>query len=213
MDNDNYMVIQGWMRKVLGLKGNELLVFALIYGFSQDGDSEFYGSWSYIAEWTGASKQTINNTLKSLCDKGLIQKRVTSKNGIRFCSYKVSPNLTGGQKILSGVVKKLDRGGQKTEPNNIRDNTTDINNTPLTPQRGKRFIPPTVDEVKAYCLERQNGIDAQTFVDFYESKGWMIGKSKMKDWKAAVRTWERNRKGSQQSTGNPYIDMLKEGRF
>lgn len=54
-----------------------------------------------------------------------------------------------------------------------------------------RFTPPTLEEVEAYCLERNNGIDAQTFIDFYSAKGWMIGKNKMKDWKASVRTWER----------------------
>lgn len=57
------------------------------------------------------------------------------------------------------------------------------------------FKPPTLEEVKEYCWERNNGIDAQQFIDFYSSKGWMIGKNKMKDWKAAVRTWEqRNNK-------------------
>lgn len=61
-------------------------------------------------------------------------------------------------------------------------------------EKAKRFIPPSVEEVEQYCLERSNNIDAQSFIDFYESKGWMIGKSKMKDWKAAVRTWERSRK-------------------
>ena len=59
----------------------------------------------------------------------------------------------------------------------------------------KRFVPPSFDEVQAYCSERGNGIDAQAFIDFYASKGWMVGKTKMTDWKAAVRTWEsRNRK-------------------
>lgn len=61
-------------------------------------------------------------------------------------------------------------------------------------EKAKRFIPPNVEEVEQYCLERSNNIDAQSFIDFYESKGWMIGKNKMKDWKAAVRTWERSRK-------------------
>ena len=56
----------------------------------------------------------------------------------------------------------------------------------------KIFKPPTVDDVRAYCTERGNGVNPQSFVDFYESKGWMIGKNKMKDWKAAVRTWERS---------------------
>lgn len=55
-----------------------------------------------------------------------------------------------------------------------------------------RFTPPDVIEVQAYCYERNNNVDAQAFVDFYSSKGWMVGKNKMKDWKAAVRTWERS---------------------
>lgn len=61
-------------------------------------------------------------------------------------------------------------------------------------EKAKRFIPPSVEEVEQYCIERSNNIEAQSFIDFYESKGWMIGKNKMKDWKAAVRTWERSRK-------------------
>lgn len=56
----------------------------------------------------------------------------------------------------------------------------------------KIFKPPTVEDIRAYCTERGNRVDPQSFVDFYESKGWMIGKNKMKDWKAAVRTWERS---------------------
>ena len=56
----------------------------------------------------------------------------------------------------------------------------------------RRFSPPSVEEVRAYCEERKNNVDPESFVNFYESKGWMVGKNKMKDWKAAVRTWERN---------------------
>lgn len=56
-----------------------------------------------------------------------------------------------------------------------------------------RFIPPTVDDVRAYCQERANDVDPEKFVNFYESKGWMVGKNKMKDWKACVRTWEQKR--------------------
>ncbi len=55
-----------------------------------------------------------------------------------------------------------------------------------------RFTPPNVEEVAAYCQERGNGVDASRFVDFYSSKGWMVGKTKMKDWQAAVRNWERS---------------------
>lgn len=56
----------------------------------------------------------------------------------------------------------------------------------------KRFSPPTLEEVKAYCIERNNNVDAEHFIDYYTSNGWLVGKNKMKDWKAAVRTWERN---------------------
>ena len=59
-------------------------------------------------------------------------------------------------------------------------------------QKRKRFVPPTLEEVKAYCAERKNNVDAARFIDYYTANGWLIGKNKMKDWKAAVRTWERN---------------------
>lgn len=55
-----------------------------------------------------------------------------------------------------------------------------------------KFVPPTKEQVREYCQERENNVDPENFVDFYTGKGWMIGKNKMKDWKAAVRTWERN---------------------
>jgi hypothetical protein len=67
--------------------------------------------------------------------------------------------------------------------------------------KGKRFVPPTVDEVRAYCRERQNGVDAERFIDYYTSNGWFVGKNKMKDWKAAVRTWERNNYGNKNAVG------------
>ena len=55
------------------------------------------------------------------------------------------------------------------------------------------FFPPSVEDVRAYCQERKNSVDPEAFVDFYTSKGWLIGKNRMKDWRAAVRTWERER--------------------
>lgn len=100
-------------------------------------------------------------------------------------------------------------------------NQEPVSNTPLTPHGGdvfgdagdspreeqtgspdaekpraqrKRFVPPTVEEVAAYCRERQNGIDPEAFVDFYTAKGWLVGKSPMKDWRSAVRTWEHDRR-------------------
>lgn len=61
-------------------------------------------------------------------------------------------------------------------------------------ERSIRVARPTIEDVRAYCEERQNGIDAQRFIDYYESNGWKVGRSTMKDWKAAVRNWERREK-------------------
>ena len=92
--------------------------------------------------------------------------------------------------------------------NSLSISCVDVNNN-ITPEKEKeeskeiggaggkgkktprRFAKPSVEEVQAYCDERDNGVDARSFVDFYESKGWMVGKNPMKDWKAAVRTWEQ----------------------
>lgn len=60
--------------------------------------------------------------------------------------------------------------------------------------KAKNFKKPTIEEIQAYCMERKNSVDAQTFFDFYESKGWKIGTAKMKDWRASVRNWERRQR-------------------
>lgn len=79
------------------------------------------------------------------------------------------------------------------------------------PPRAPRFTPPSVEEVAEYCRERENRVDPQRFVDFYASKGWLVGRAKMKDWKAAVRTWEgRGQKGDRDIT-NPDRYDYKEG--
>ena len=75
--------------------------------------------------------------------------------------------------------------------NNITNSISNITNI------SNRFIKPSIEEVEQYCLERKNKIDAQYFIDYYESKGWLIGKNKMKNWKAAIRTWERRTKKEQ----------------
>ena len=72
------------------------------------------------------------------------------------------------------------------------------------------FIAPTVEDVRAYCQERHNNVDPVTFVNFYSSKGWMVGKNKMKDWKACVRTWERSETRSKQPESNPKIHNYNE---
>lgn len=74
----------------------------------------------------------------------------------------------------------------------------------------KRFVPPTVEEVRAYCAERKNNVDAERFVDFYESKGWMVGKDKMKDWKASVRTWEKREQPKRKQVVIPLPSIFQE---
>ena len=83
----------------------------------------------------------------------------------------------------------------------------------------KRFTPPTVEEVQDYCFERQNNVNAQRFIDYYSSNGWMVGRNKMKDWKASVRTWEHKdqSRSAHQATkprsSNPFLDALEEGVY
>ena len=83
------------------------------------------------------------------------------------------------------------------------------------PPPRKRFTPPTVDEVRAYCLERGNAVNPQRFVDYYSSNGWMVGKNKMKDWKAAVRTWEQKEKSygrpAASQSSNPFLGLVGDG--
>lgn len=70
------------------------------------------------------------------------------------------------------------------------------------------FTPPSVEDVRAYCSDRGNDIDPETFVDFYQSRGWLIGKNKMKDWKAAVRTWEKRQKPKTDKYKDNWTDKI-----
>ncbi len=120
---ENFITIQGFMVTELGLKGNELILYALIYGFTQDGESEFCGSIGYMCEWTNCSRPTVSGTLSNLVKKGLIIKRSEQINGVTFNRYKVSiggvKNLYGGSKeSLQGVVKNLYEGSKESLPNN-----------------------------------------------------------------------------------------------
>lgn len=91
----NFVTIQGWMRTKLGLKGNELLAYAVIYGFSQTDGAKFTGSRKYLAEWCGCSMATIDRTLNSLVDKGLISRTsYITRHGYRAVEYAVRQNDT-----------------------------------------------------------------------------------------------------------------------
>ena len=95
----------------------------------------------------------------------------------------VANDSKDNQSEAKGSHKEKKRNNNKKEGNEKEA----INIVPL-----KRFVPPTEDEVALYCVERRNHVNAQKFVDYYSSNGWKVGRNPMKDWKAAVRTWERS---------------------
>lgn len=98
--------------------------------------------------------------------------------------------------IQNGYVGKVSIGKDSKDKDSKEESASE--------EKSKRFYPPTLDEVKQYCEERKNNIDPMAFIDFYSSKGWMIGKNRMKDWKAAVRTWERKRKEQSKAESSVY---------
>ena len=186
VNDKNYIVIQGWMLTALHLKGNELLIYACIYGFSQLEGQSFRGSWQYLADWTNSTKRGVANCLKSLVEKGYLEKVDKVVNGVKFCEYRVT-NFTGVVKKVHGGSEESSPGGDEhSSPNNL-----DINNLENN-QVYTGFVKPTLEEVTAYCRERGKGVDPQKWYDHYTANGWMVGKTKMVDWKAAVRTWERS---------------------
>ncbi|MDO9527615.1 MAG: hypothetical protein Q7J27_00475, partial [Syntrophales bacterium] len=83
--------------------------------------------------------------------------------------------------------------------------TTNKNDKNVKNDKNKRFIIPTIEEISIYCEERKNQVNPQMFIDHYKSNGWMVGKNKMKDWKATIRTWEQRDYGGQHGkTGSDY---------
>jgi len=90
----------------------------------------------------------------------------------------------------------------------VTNTVTNTNTVSEIKEKRRRFIPPTVEEVREYCRERNNNIDPAEFIDFYESKGWMIGSNKMKDWRASIRTWERKNRGRSVPVSDYIVDQL-----
>lgn len=147
MINPNaYYTVQGWMREELGLKGNALAVYAIIYGFSQDGASEYAGSARYLAEWLGCDKKTVLRALADLTEKGYLSKRTTYQNGVTFCNYVAARNMQtdgtapgdkntppgtncpqGGGKMSPEVGTNCPQGGGEMSSHNTRDNNRYIN--------------------------------------------------------------------------------------
>lgn len=124
--NENFIAIQGFMVKELGLSGNELIAYALIYGFSQDNESEFKGSLNYVAEWLNCSKTTAFNLLNKLADDGFIKKTEKTINGVKFCNYSaVKPDNEELKKIK--LRKQIRKEKEKTERSSKKLNTCSKN--------------------------------------------------------------------------------------
>lgn len=149
---------------------------------------------------------------KSSADKGRAARDYWNKRGEDM----LSTSLPKGEDILSislpndnhlvTFLKDKDKNKDKSkDKEQSKDNIT---------QPKKVFVKPSVEQVEAYCQERNNGINAQQFVDFYTAKGWKIGSSPMKDWQAAVRNWERRlQTGEKNDRGTDYNRSPELGKY
>ncbi len=134
-----------------------------------------------------------------------------SKNNSNSNNQNESKNKTNNNQDKTETKPNVNQTETETKPNNnlsitetkpndnVNDNVNvnaNVNDNGSSKTTRKRFVQPSLDEVKQYCVERHNSVDAQRFIDFYASKGWLIGNQPMKDWKAAVRTWEQRENNS-----------------
>lgn len=137
------------------------------------------------------------------------------KNNSNSNNQNESKNKPNNNQDKSKIKPNQNQSETKTKPNNnlsitetkpnvndndnVNENVNDnvnVNENGSSITTRKRFVRPTLDEVKQYCVERHNSVDAQRFMDFYTSKGWLVGNQPMKDWKAAIRTWEQRENNS-----------------
>jgi len=172
-----YAIIPAEVRYSKALTPNAKLLYAEITALCNM-NGKCTASTEYFCKLYEVSRGAVQNWLKMLDDNGYIT---------RVLIYR-----QGSKEILSRYIKLVDKPSLKICTDNTNINIT---NTNLTDSNKKAFFKkPTFDEVKNYCILRKNNIEAEAFIDFYESKGWQIGKEKMKSWKACVRTWESREK-------------------
>lgn len=174
----------------------------------------FATSIKRLAEETNLSEKTVRNWLKKFENAGQISVKGANKftliTVINYAKYQDMP-IEKGEQITEQITDQVTEQSteqitnQSTEQvtDQVTDNRTnkpyinnkkkekDITNVISSKKEKKGFVPPTVEEVQAYCDERHNFVDPEAFVAFYESKNWMIGKNKMSNWKKAVITWEK----------------------
>ena len=145
MQDTNFISIQGWMRTELNLSGNELLVYAIIYGFSQDGESKFTGSRQYLADWCGCTVRNIQLVLNDLVNKGLLTKTEQIHNNVKTCEYVA--NFTPSEKIS--------RGSEKISLNNIVDNI-DSNTSTINSESIYNTDTPSKDEFEGHSYSKND---------------------------------------------------------
>jgi len=197
---DRYINIQEWMLD-LGLKGNELIIYALIYGFSQDGESEYAGSLEYLCKWTNSTKAGVIKALKSLLDKDLIKKRKVVNKVYYATKFNDEVNKVesdGKQSLIEGKQSLMP--GKQSLPNNTIYNNINNNNlnssNNINAKKTKTFVPPSLEEIKTYISEKNYTVDAQVFYDYYEATEWHDKDgNKVKNWKGKIVSWNsRNKK-------------------
>lgn len=162
----------------------------------------------------GMSEKGLIEARKELKELGIIDYIPSRKKG-QVTKYSVLHCKIYGSKYslndsendsLSDSQNAVETTGETTDIKRLKTKTKTKTDKKTTDVVQKKFVPPTVEAVRGYCLERNNGIDPQRFVDFYSAKGWMLGKNKMKDWRACVRTWERREEGEGHGKPNTAAD-------
>ena len=152
MEASKYVVVQDWMIAKEGLKGNDLLIFALIHGFTQDGQTLYRGSYSYIMKFFGISRPTARKSLKNLEEKGLIKKTTQEINGVVFNFYHSTygggkENYPPGKNVSGGGKESFSEGGKNLAPVIYYSNNNSNNSSEkiLFPGRGasKSYLIPT----------------------------------------------------------------------
>ena len=209
-----YAIIPANVRYDESLPPNAKLLYGEITALCNS-EGYCWASNKYFADLYGVTTRTASKWVNTLISRGYIKAEVFYKEGSkeiekRFITiaYPMEENFHTYGKNLPYPMEENFHTPIET---NFRVNNTSINNTfnntneyidiSEKPQKRTRFIPPTLEEVQSYCLERNNTVDAERFINHYTSNGWMVGKNKMKDWKAAVRTWEKNDYSNNQKGG------------
>lgn len=189
------------------LTWTEKLLLVEIDSLAKNG--ECFASNKHFAEFFSLSKDRVSRVVSSLRDKGYVEVKVFYKEGSKQVEKRVIAPIGYRRIHREGIGENANTPiGENTEDINTSiSNTT--NKTIEGVEKRKRFVPPSTAQVADYAAERGfPDFDADKFVDFYASKGWMVGRSKMKDWRASVRTW-LSRERSEGVTANAHQSIAE----